>query len=170
MASTASCSPRSTTPWAWIPQGLTLGRWSHLTWSVAEGWFFKGTRNRKKHLKFVIKKWFLGISVVTPQHQLIILQSQSRIETETWGWENPAHASWRFATTALSSRTPRFGRMAGFCGWLDGALLYRAPIWRVLAHPNLAPLRFDWFFFDAEGEVKKPDFTPDPKKPAAASM
>jgi len=60
--------------------------------------------------------------------------------------------------------------MAGFCGWLDGALLYRAPIWRVLAHPNLAPLRFDWFFFDAEGEVKKPDFTPDPKKPAAASM
>lgn len=31
---------------------------------------------------------------------------------------------------------------------------------------NNGPFKFDWFFFDAEGEVKKPDFTPDPKKPA----
>ena len=36
-------------------------------------------------------------------------------------------------------------------------------------HREAHPLRFDWFFFDAEGEVKKPEFTPDPKKPAAAS-
>lgn len=30
--------------------------------------------------------------------------------------------------------------------------------------------RFDWFFFDAvDGVVKKPEFTPDPKKPVPNS-
>ena len=39
--------------------------------------------------------------------------------------------------------------------------------WCIVQVATSFALRFEWFFFDTEGQVKKPEFTVDPKKPAA---